>query len=138
MRYFCYFRWFFFGKDLPLFLTKPISKKQNCGLPKFLLISFKNDLLLKEFSDSKIMTLLDIKTYNDMIWWYFCDKYYRHYERFKNVQNITFFFLFCQNITFHGVICRFQRFWLNMIWIFFPKFHLSVVRGPKNTKTKKG
>ena len=64
MRHFCYFRGFFFGKDLPLFLTKKISKKQNCGLPKFLLISFKNELLLKKFSDSKSMTLLDIKTYH--------------------------------------------------------------------------
>ena len=101
----------FFGKDLPLFLTKKISKKQNCGLAKFLLISFKNELLLKKFSDSKSMTLL----YKYIPLWYFCDKYYRHYESLKNVQNITLFFLFFQNITFHGVICRFQRFCLGMI-----------------------
>jgi hypothetical protein len=67
MRHFCYFRGVFFGKDLPLFLTKKISKKQNCGLPKFLPIPFKNDFLLKQFSDSKSMTLLDIKTYHDDI-----------------------------------------------------------------------
>jgi hypothetical protein len=39
---------FFFGKDLPLFLTKKISKKQNCGLQKLLRISSKNELLLKK------------------------------------------------------------------------------------------
>ena len=111
MRHFCYFRGFFFGKDLPLFLTKTISKKQNCGLPKFLLISFKNDFLLKKFSDSKSMTLLDIKTYHDDI---FVTNTIDIMKDSKTCKISPFFFFFFQNITFHGVICRFQRFCLNM------------------------
>ena len=124
MRHFCYFRGFFFGKDLPLFLTKKISKKQNCGLPKFLLISSKNEPLLKKFSDLKSMTLSDIKTYN-------CDIFVTNtigiMKALRPYKISLFFFFFFQNITFHGVICRFQRFCLSMIVSFCKrKFFISV------------
>ena len=115
MRHFCYFRGLFFGKDLPLFLTKKISKKQNCGLQKFLLISFKNELLLKKFSDSKSMTLLDIKNYHYDI---FVTNTIDIMKAWRTYKISLFFSFFFQNITFHVVICRFQRFWLNMKAIF--------------------
>ena len=76
--------------------------------------------MLKNFSDSKSMTLLNIKTYHYDIF----DKFYRHYESLKNVQNITFFLF--QNITFHGVICRFQRFCLNMYRKIIENLHFLV------------
>ena len=138
MRHFCYFRGFFFGKDLPLFLTKKISKKQNCGLPKFLLISFKNELLLKKFSDSKSMTLLDIETYHYDI---FVTNTIDIMKDLKTYKISPFFFFFFQNITFHGVICRFQRFWLNMK-ITFSKFTFFTLcfkaRNWKKSKKKEG
>ena len=94
----------FFGKDLPLFLTKFFSKKQNCGLQKLLRISSKNELLLKQ--NFRFETY-DSLRYKNIPSWYFYDKYYRDYGSFKNVQNITFY----------GVICHLRQVCLNMIEI---------------------